>query len=702
MVWNKAFYISSAALLTFALGCAQAAGGPRGCLGGTQGCLASELQESETGSLNSGTQTFSCTATPYPSQVAVGEDVRLQVDTFAGIGTKSIPGYIANFGTSTSIYGHYNADKAGTIVRKTVEVRDSKNNKAYCEFAVEVLDATSYDGFTCRIDIAQITESQKSLPAGSLADFKFTAINAPGDVTFKLFQPNSNWSVSDQQLVKTSAIEATTQVQYDFNGTKIAKVEAVSNGRTVLCRKTFNVGNTGSTSGGTLLGCNVETAPLGYGSDGSLASLTGSVTRVRAIPQGGTAPFTLTYKGSDTTGFMAPKILGATSVGPSALPQLNMRVQKAGAPLVKVELKDSTGKAVNCQTYHISTPADLVAIAADQEVASGITGPAIKVYRGWDAALTEQFPAFEGSFQNGVRVATADFDGDGVQDIAAAAGPTGGSRIRVYKGSRTAWTNTKPSPNLLLEAVSGLSDTDDFTIAAGDVNRDGKADIIVGSGCPSVAPRIRILSGADPSIVLANFELPSVNGVRAGVAGLAAADFDNDGYTDIAVSPCSQGILRAFSGKAVADNFAALPTNNTIPTMIANFTAHSGYLGPIGVAAADVNGDGSMDLIAGSGDYADTRYWDHAPPVKIFSCTGALIRSIAPLENHRGLFQVGAADLNGDGYAEVIVAGGTLDLKPEVEFHGGFKQPFDLKFPTKKFEPFSDFYGTLFLGAGGS
>jgi hypothetical protein len=45
------------------------------------------------------------------------------------------------------------------------------------------------------------------------------------------------------------------------------------------------------------------------------------------------------------------------------------------------------------------------------------------------------FTAFNTSFQQGVRVAAVDADGDGILDIVAAAGYSGGGRVRVYTGT---------------------------------------------------------------------------------------------------------------------------------------------------------------------------------------------------------------------------------------------------------------------------
>jgi FG-GAP repeat len=57
--------------------------------------------------------------------------------------------------------------------------------------------------------------------------------------------------------------------------------------------------------------------------------------------------------------------------------------------------------------------------------------------------VTAEFDAYDARFAGGVRVATADLDGDAVDEIVTAAGATGGPHVRV-------WRNDKP-PTLLRE-----------------------------------------------------------------------------------------------------------------------------------------------------------------------------------------------------------------------------------------------------------
>ncbi|HEY8504290.1 MAG TPA: VCBS repeat-containing protein, partial [Gemmataceae bacterium] len=122
-------------------------------------------------------------------------------------------------------------------------------------------------------------------------------------------------------------------------------------------------------------------------------------------------------------------------------------------------------------------------------------------------------PVYEGTFTGGVRVATADFTGDGEADLVAGPGPGRVTQVRV---------------------INGLTGVDVFTftafeetftggvfVATGDFNGDGVADIVVS---PDVTggPRVRVLSGTDPAnVVLADFfGIEDVNfrgGARVGV-----------------------------------------------------------------------------------------------------------------------------------------------------------------------------------------
>src|SRR5438046_2905261 len=69
--------------------------------------------------------------------------------------------------------------------------------------------------------------------------------------------------------------------------------------------------------------------------------------------------------------------------------------------------------------------------AVGQDVGGSST---VQVYQE-DGTLDGAVEPFGAGFRGGVRVATGDVNGDGVDDIVAAAGPGGGPQIAVYDGA---------------------------------------------------------------------------------------------------------------------------------------------------------------------------------------------------------------------------------------------------------------------------
>ena len=107
---------------------------------------------------------------------------------------------------------------------------------------------------------------------------------------------------------------------------------------------------------------------------------------------------------------------------------------------------------------------------------------------GQERFSVQPFPGFQGD----VRVATADVNGDGMPDIIVAAGPGGGPQVTVYSG--------KDGSVLANFYAMSPSFTGGLFVAAGDVNGDGLADIVVGAGAGG-GPQVMVFSGRDESVV---------------------------------------------------------------------------------------------------------------------------------------------------------------------------------------------------------
>jgi FG-GAP-like repeat len=103
--------------------------------------------------------------------------------------------------------------------------------------------------------------------------------------------------------------------------------------------------------------------------------------------------------------------------------------------------------------------------------------------------------AYDPAFLSGVSVTLGDVDGDGTVDVITGAGP-GGPHVRVFSGVD------------LHELASFFAYDPAFQggvrVAAGDVDGDGRADIITGAG-PGGGPHVQVFSGRDLSLLTSFF-----------------------------------------------------------------------------------------------------------------------------------------------------------------------------------------------------
>jgi hypothetical protein len=253
--------------------------------------------------------------------------------------------------------------------------------------------------------------------------------------------------------------------------------------------------------------------------------------------------------------------------------------------------------------------------------------PHVKVFRALTGAEMNSFNAFPTSFSGGVRVATGDIDGDGTSDIITGSGP-GASHVKAFSGRDGSTLHS-------FFAFDGFSGG--VFVASGDVNGDGLDDIITGAG-PGAGPHVKVFDGKT-GVELHSFFAYSPN-FNGGVS-VATGDVDGDGRADIITgSGTGSTHVKVFSGKNQAEirSFAAFDPQ---------------FSGGVFVGAGDVNGDGFADIIAGSG-------FESTSHVKVFDGrTGGLLHSFSPFPaTFMGGVRVAAADLDGDGRHEIIVAPG--------------------------------------------
>jgi len=117
---------------------------------------------------------------------------------------------------------------------------------------------------------------------------------------------------------------------------------------------------------------------------------------------------------------------------------------------------------------------------------------------------------------------------------------------------------------------------------------------------------------------------------------------------------------------------------------IRSFLAYAGFTGGVSVAAADLNGDGFADIITGAGVNGHVKVFDGQ--------SGALIRSFLAYPGFTGAVSVAAGDVNGDGLADVITG---ASVNGHVKVFDGRTEAV-----LRSFLAYAGWLGGVFVGAG--
>jgi len=236
--------------------------------------------------------------------------------------------------------------------------------------------------------------------------------------------------------------------------------------------------------------------------------------------------------------------------------------------------------------------------------------------------LLLRFRAYPKRMTSGVRIATGDVNGDGAADVITAPGARGRALVEVFSGIDGHRLRR-------FRAFTGAFHAGIY-VAAGDVDGDGHADIVVGAG-EGGRPLVRVFSGATGARIGQFFARR--HNARLGVR-LAAGDMDGDGRAEIATAGGPGGGSTITIFRATGERVARLRPK---------LRARRGLF----LAMGDLNGDKLADIALG-GDAV----------VAALGADGRRIGAFRPFgtgAHGRGL-RVGIADVNADGVPEIAVA----------------------------------------------
>nr|MCU0253129.1 integrin alpha [Acidobacteriota bacterium] len=285
-----------------------------------------------------------------------------------------------------------------------------------------------------------------------------------------------------------------------------------------------------------------------------------------------------------------------------------------------------------------------------------------------------------------------DVDGDGYDDLLVGApyydgGQTDEGRAFLYRGgpdglaTTASWSAESNQANARFGLAVGR---------AGDVNGDGYADLVIGAPAydngQTDEGRVFVYHGAPsgPAGTAAfTFECDQSN-AQCGYAVAGAGDVNGDGYADAVVGAPYYDNGQTDEGRAVV--FHGSSTGLVAPAAwSAESNQANARFGWAVAGAGDVNRDGFSDVAAGA-PYYDNGQTDEGRAYAFHGSAGGLATTASwTAESNQGGVSpapafghavAGAGDVNGDGYADLLVGAPYYDAGADNEgrvflYYGG-------------------------------
>ncbi len=271
----------------------------------------------------------------------------------------------------------------------------------------------------------------------------------------------------------------------------------------------------------------------------------------------------------------------------------------------------------------------LLSLFVSKVSASDNLPPYVKIYNAANFEEQNQFLAYDENFKGGVNIALGDVDGDGKDEIITGAGPGATPHVRVLEedGNYSGYTFFP----FHSDYRGGVN------VAAGDMDGDGIDELIFGQASLGEA-RVKVykLNGE----VLADF-LAYGASAKFGV-NISAGDINSDGKDEIITGAGRKGgpHVRVFDGQGK-------------PLGVELFPFHPDFRGGVWVGIGDVNGDNKNEIVVSQAGEGEA--W-----MKIYKANGEILAEerLYPANIESGI-KFYLADIDNDGRDDIITGPGT-------------------------------------------